>query len=197
MSTFCGSKSALRTGFGSAALPKRRSSTVTGAALIRPRQHLRLGPLGIERLRHRRLADRHPACGEAGRTLFDHPLCAPRRRNPPAPLRLAERREMPSRRSASIRLTPRRSIGITFITVCPSTKCRAATRIRGTRLGCTGGGSHRERPPRYAHHHDLCRRRRDRHDGSKPAAKFGLERLREPSRRPLSRTASPPPHTPC
>ena len=57
---------------------------------LRAQQRLRLCPLGGERLRHRRLAHRHPARCRSRRSLLDRRLCAPRRRNPLAPLRLAK-----------------------------------------------------------------------------------------------------------
>ena len=78
-----------------------------------PNSDLRLRPLGLERLRHGRLAHRHRARDRAGRGLSDAALRPSRRRDPAAHQRLAQgrararRRSTPSRRSASIRPTPR------------------------------------------------------------------------------------------
>ena len=91
---------------------------------------------------------------------------------------------MLSRRSASTRPTPRRTIGTTSTTACPSTKCRGRTHGRAIRPGCTGGGSRHEWPggdnsmtfrPRLL----SCRRSR------KSRRPLYLERLRKRSDRSL------------
>ena len=53
---------------------------------------------------------------------------------------------MPSKHSASIRPTPRPTIGITSTTACPSTKPRAPTQSRAIRPGFTGRGSCHDGP---------------------------------------------------
>src|SRR6516164_10175552 len=101
---------------------------------------------------------------------------------------------MPSKHSASIQLTLRQSIGSTFITACPSMKSRAATRTRGTKLGCADGGLRYEPPLPDAPHHDLRRLHRDHHDRSEGAAQPSLECVRERSNWPLSRATGPEAH---
>jgi hypothetical protein len=64
---------------------------------IRAGQRLCVHPLGVQRLRNRPVAHRHSAGHLAGRTLLDRSSCAARRREPVAPVRLAEGREGASR----------------------------------------------------------------------------------------------------
>ena len=62
-----------------------------------------------------------PMCGPAARSCCGS-LAGPRSN-------VCCRLSMPSRRSASTRLTPRPTIGTTSTIVCPSTKCRGFTRV--------------------------------------------------------------------
>ena len=101
--------------------------------------------LDRERLRNRRIAHRHPACGRAGRALRDGAVCASRRREFCCAFpggrrsRRCCRRSTPSRRSASIRPMPRRTTGSTSTIACPSASSRDPTRRAGIRPGCIGG----------------------------------------------------------
>jgi hypothetical protein len=58
------------------------------------------------------------------------------------------RRSMPSRRSASIRQTPRPITGVTSTTACPSARSHDHTAAAGIRLGSTGESSSDEGPCR-------------------------------------------------
>src|SRR6516225_9881250 len=93
--------------------------------------------------------------------------------------RKSSKRLMPSRPSVSIRLTPRRSIGITSITVCLSASSRDPTRAAGIRLGCTDRKFRHDEPLRNAGRHDHRRRRRDAHNGCQADAAFRVERVRK------------------
>src|SRR5262249_18056457 len=75
-------------------------------------------------------------------------------------------------------------VGRPFNTACPSMKSRAATRTRGTRLGCAGGGLRYELPLPDTPHHDLRCIRRDHHDRSEAGAQPSLECVRERSHWP-------------
>jgi hypothetical protein len=85
------------------------------------------------------------------------------------------------------RLTPRRSIGITSITVCLSASSRDPTRAAGIRLGCSDRKFRHDEPLRNAGRHDHRRRRRDAHNGCQADAAFRVERVRKRAARAVQR----------
>ena len=167
--------------------------SATGASFVHARQHLCVRPLGLERLRHRRLAHRHlargrdqanairpcPSCAQAGKFYCAFP--AGRRS------RKCCRQSTPSRRSASIRQS-----GAGALATHPQPPVRQRTAAAVTRAAATRLGSIDER---------------SRHDsrirnavvmlaaavvvtptmGPKPAPQSGLECVRKRSDRALQR----------
>ena len=164
---------------------------------LRAGQHVRLRPMGGERLRHRRLAHRHSARGDAGRGVLDGAVCAPRRRDSPAPVRLAEGRARAAsdrrRRANRHRSQP---------TPAPDhwrhvhnrlarwRRRRAPTARIAITPGSSGGGSTHD--ALRLRHGDLCRGDGDRRFRLVPSgAEADLERQRQRADRALSRCIRP------